>query len=173
MRIVSESTLVDGLTEWGQHEVMGRHGIEAGFDANDPKACLNHLLWYRSPAIARVLDRVPLKTFVVDFEHKDSQSMVLADGRTMKQWIDDARRSNGAELEYFNQLVNDGSLHSGRLFCVSQMRRNQPLQIGRLTVYDGWHRAAAWLERCNKGLVSMLRSYLVITRNEDRYLPHQ
>lgn len=170
MRIVSDSTLLDALADWAMHEVSGRHGAEAPCDASDAKECLNFLLWYRSPSIARILGRAPLKTFVVDLEYRDHRSMILADGRTLAQWIEDVKRTGGEKRRYFDQLVDVSPLQTGRLFCAAKVKQSNPLRIGRLTLYDGWHRAAAWLQRCNSGRVSAIRSYVVVTSKEDRHL---
>ena len=106
---------------------------------------------------------------LVEFEINDIVSLVLADGRTIDKWIEDANASGGEALEYFNKLVKENTLNNGYLFCASKLTNNDPLQLSILVLYDGWHRTAAWVARNRQGDSTTIKSYLVIANEEDRF----
>jgi hypothetical protein len=111
-------------------------------------------LRYRAPLIAHILSHHPVGAVMVELEPDDANVCVLADGRTLDQWIVQA---SGADLAHFEKLRDDAAPPQGPL--VAAIRESGPTPI---ILYDGWHRSAAWFERCRTGRHSNISAHLLL-----------
>ena len=163
MRTLSHSSLVEVLATWGEHEARGRKHDDPHSDIGDRLAYIDFALRSRAVGIAAILERNPQATTLVEFDPPESDAFVLLDGRSVDDWIHAARKDNGAEWAHFRRLVEGDVPPAGPLVASA---RFQPPQnsIGPITLWDGWHRAAAWRERCRNGRPSRISAFLILTR---------
>lgn len=168
MRKISEATIVDALTHWGVNEVIGRHSNEQPCDPSDHAACLNYLLFYRSPYVGRIIERSAFQTLLVELDPNDVGRMILADGRSINKWLTDMDKSNSDSMGYLNKLDEDPTLISGKIICAAKVITLNPLELSVVVVYDGWHRMAAWAKNAQKLQLPPIQGYLMLTKKEDR-----
>ena len=170
MRNISESSLADALAHWGHHEASGRLKNNVECDSSDRLVCLNLVLQCRTPYVARIIAREPLSTHLVAFEPQDAVSFVLADGRSIEDWIARTTAAGDEACAYFRRMVEDPAVATGRIVCAADFANHDARQLGTIVLYDGWHRAAAWVERNRTGNPSVLEAYLIIVRHPDPLL---
>lgn len=174
MQIKSRQTLTKALAGWGAHEAHGRLAGRTQVDTANPLACAELALQSRSPYVGRILLRDPLAVLEVELTVADIGNLVLADGRSLASWKADVTRDNGESAAHIQRLIDDstGSANGGHLLCAATVVSDAPtLRINHAVLYDGWHRAAAFLERARRGRAHGIRGYLVTTREADRLLP--
>ena len=174
MQIKSRQTLTRALAGWGAHEAQGRLAGKTRVDTANPLACAELALQSRSPYVGRILLRDPLAVLEVEMSAADLGNLVLADGRSLASWAADTSRENGESAAHIRRLIDDSasSANAGHLLCAATVVAESPaLRINDAVLYDGWHRAAAFLERARLGRAHSIRGYLVTTRAADRLLP--
>lgn len=164
MKQISQSTLIEALAVWGEHEATGRLKGTVQIDLNSKFACADLALRYRAPLIRHILEREPIATFTVEIDASDVPSIMLADGRTVDSWIQLNSASKGSSWTYFRQLVDADDPPPGQIFCTATFDQSQSTYTGPLVVYDGWHRISAWAERVRLGRLSTIAAFLVLTR---------
>jgi hypothetical protein len=168
MQNQARARLVDALAAWGAHEAPGRGQQQfpgqIAVDTNDPIACLEFILWFRSRVIAHLLAREPVMTIKTTFNASDISKLVLFDGRTVATWIAETNNASGGEShQHFNALVQGTRPLSGSLLVGAQMVAPPPaLQIRHQILYEGWHRAAAIVQRAQAGLSDTIDAYIVL-----------
>jgi hypothetical protein len=149
------------LAAWGAHEAAGRIKAEAQIDINDKFACADFALRYRAPLIAAILQLEPKATVLVEYAPNESDAFALFDGRSIDEWIQSTRNSNGPEASHFRTMVAAATPPKGPL--VTSAKFQPSTAIGRITLWDGWHRAGAWRERHRLGTSSHISAFLVLT----------
>lgn len=167
MVVVSETKLVEALAAWGAHEASGRLQGKVKCEITDKLNCINLALHYRAPYVARLLAREPLSTLLVEFEPSDIASVVLANGRTIHAWIQATTTSESDAHAYFCRLVECATPPEGQLIVAAELIDPVKHHLGAFMLYDGWHRAAAWVERNKQGKASNMAAFLVVTRHCD------
>jgi hypothetical protein len=173
VRVLSQSSLVDALSQWGAHEAAGRLIGQQQIDPSDRLASLNLVLHVRSPFVARILFRQPQATLSVDFDIGDLNSLILADGRSIESWITTVRASGGDSLSHFDKLVSGSGAPVGPIFAAGTGSPDSQ-SVESLVLYDGWHRAAAWFERARLGKAdSPLNGYVVLSGLDDPLLQRE
>lgn len=170
MHGMTPSTLVEALAHWGAHEAAGRFRGRIACDPGDPLACIDLVLHGRSPHLARLLASEPVATVSVNLDPDDSAHLVLADGRSLAAWIAAAQAEGGLAATHWHAMVERPQPPDGRVICGAELLDAATHQIGPLVLYDGWHRAAAWHERCRLGRPEPLGAYVVLTRRPDARL---
>lgn len=174
MQIKSRQTLTSALASWGAHEAEGRLAGKIQVDTVNPMACTEVALLSRSPYIARILLREPQAVFEVELNAVDIRSLVLANGRSIESWRTDIDLENGESIAHVQRLIYDqeDSANRGYLLCAATLVSDTPtLQLSDVVLYDGWHRAAAFVEKVHLTRAKSIHGYLVITRTADRFLP--
>lgn len=164
MEHLTQANLVEVLAEWGAHEAKGRNQSEVQFDLNDKFACADYALRFRAPLISAILKLEPIGTALYELNENESNAVVLFDRRNIDQWIQDAQNSNGKEWEHFQTMVDAETPPKGPLIASAKHEQSSNT-IGPLILWDGWHRAAAWYERCRIGKPSCISCYLIFTAN--------
>jgi len=155
MRELGSSRVIDALADWGTHEAAGRwRGREAPLPAGDVAAAADFALRNRAPFVALILSHEPRGVVTVELEPQDADLLVLADGRNLEQWIAQADADSRA---HFEQLRDAETPPQGPLVLAVLAPGPSPL-----VVFDGWHRSAAWFERCRGGRPSNLSAHLLI-----------
>lgn len=173
MRKLATSTLGDALASWGAHEASGR-GSEHRVDPLSRAACLDFVLWYRARFVARILERQPVETIIVEFDATESGALFLADGRTVKTWVKDVAETGGSSYQHFLKLAASEIALKGLLVAVAKLPDAVSGQLGPIVLFDGWHRAGAWWSRANNdGRSETMQAFLVFTEDEDHYLEFQ
>lgn len=170
MHGMAPSTLVEALAHWGGHEASGRFRGRVDCDPGDPMACVDLVLHGRSPHVARILASEPVATVSVSLDPGDGAHLVLADGRSLDAWIATAQAEGGPSATHWRELVERPEPPEGRVICGAELLDAATRRIGLLVLYDGWHRAAAWHERCRLGRGEPLGAYVVLTRWPDARL---
>lgn len=174
MQIKSRQTLTKALAGWGAHEAQGRLAGKIHVDTANAMACAELALQSRSPYVGRIVLRDPLAVLEVELAAADIGNLVLADGRSIASWKADVTREHGESAAHIRRLIDDptGSANGGHLLCAATVVSDAPtLRINDAVLYDGWHRAAAFLERARLGRAHSIRGYLVTARVADPLLP--
>jgi hypothetical protein len=158
---LSQSNLVELLAAWGKHEATGRKETGAQIDDNDPFTCADFALRYRAPLVSAILNLEPQVTMFVEFDPTESDAFMLFDGRNIDSWIQSTQNSNSSDADYFRAMVRAATPPEGPLVTSAQLQSSAPL--GPIFLWDGWHRSAAWRERCKTGKLSRISGYLILT----------
>lgn len=173
MQIKSRQTLTNTLASWGKHEAEGRLAGKIQVDTANLMACTEFALLFRSPYIARILLREPQAVFEVELDAGDIGNLVLADGRSVESWQADTTQENGESAAHVQRLIHDpwDGAGKGYLICAATLVPGNPSQqLSDIVIYDGWHRAAAFMERVRLARAKSIHGYLVITRTADQFL---
>lgn len=174
MQMKSRKALTNALASWGEHEAKGRLAGKVRVDTANPMACVEFALLIRSPYVGRILLRDPQAVFEVELDAADIGNLVLSDGRSVEAWQADTAKENGESAAHVQRLIQepvDGA-SKGHLICAATLVQGDPAQqLSDIVLYDGWHRAAAFLERVRLARAKSIHGYLVLTRTADRYLP--
>jgi len=137
-------------------------------DAEDPIACVALALSLRSMFIARIIASEPVITLRGLVSASGIQSLQLADGRTVSEWMASASQSGSEGWRFVEAMVSAPTAPVGALIAAAQLITEEPdVVTGPKYLYDGWHRAAAWLERSRQGLDEDAPIYLILTRQQD------
>jgi hypothetical protein len=155
MQVVSENyLLLDALAAWGAHEADGRARDRYPIDISDKYACANFIMWQRAPYVSHILSRNPHPTaLLVELDANEFGVIRLANGLTLEQWIEQA---DADATKHFRRLCDAPESPQGPLVGACYESFAAPIML-----YDGWHRAAAWFERCRTGRPSTITSYLI------------
>jgi len=174
MQIKSRQTLTNALARWGEHEAQGRLAGKIQVDTTNPMVCTEFALLSRSPYIARILLREPQAVFEVEMNAVDIGNLVLADGRSVESWQAGTAQDDSESAAHIQRLIHDPGegASKGYLLCAATLVSDNPSQqLSDIVLYDGWHRAAAFMERVRLARAKSIPGYLVITRTADRFLP--
>ena len=154
MKQLHTTTLLDALAVWGAHEAAGRYHSKVEINTDDKFRCADFILRYRAPLAAQILLHNPRGAIVVELEPKDSSAIFLADGRTIEQWIADVE---GDSEKHYRRLCEATDAPCGPLIGAIHQSGHGPIIL-----FDGWHRAAAWFERCRSGRPASIEAQLII-----------
>lgn len=154
MKQIGKSSLLDALSIWGAHEAAGRLKDRVEIDTNDKFKCADLALRYRAPLVAHILSHNPAGAIIANLDYNDAQNILLADGKKIEQWIENV---DGNSKEHFEKLCKAFEPPAGPLVGAVHQSGNGPIVL-----YDGWHRAAAWFERCRNGNLSPIDAQLII-----------
>lgn len=169
MRFEHKTTLAQALAHWGAHEGQGRlHAQLKGRHLETPLDWVDLVMHTRAQMVAHILNRLPRLCIEVQLEPADASLLGLSSGRNVEEWLQGLREEQQVEsLQHIEQLAHDGLPPNNRVLLVSPMLEepatDTSLSLGPLTVYDGWHRVAAWKQRCESGQPGTLGAHLVVT----------
>lgn len=164
MKKLSQTNLVEVFAEWGAHEAKGRNDSEVQLDINDKFSCADYALRFRAPLISAIFKLEPIGTALYELNENESSAIALFDRRNLDQWIQDAKKSNGSGWEHFQAMVDETQPPKGPLVASAKYQQSKNA-VGHLILWDGWHRAAAWHQRCKIGKSSCITCYLILTAN--------
>jgi hypothetical protein len=148
------STLVEALAAWGEHEANGRLRGQVQIASNDRAAFADLTLRYRAPFVTHLLSHYPTDAVMIDFEPRDADAIFLADGRKLSDWSTGASQES---LAHYKTLCESASPPLGPLVAAIHASGQGPF-----VRYDGWHRAAAWRQRCSSGRGSNISAHLIL-----------
>jgi hypothetical protein len=162
MNILDPSVrLIDALSGWGLRETVKYPGMEVPSDDSERTMLgMEVVLRHVPELIARLLLAEPLGVtepcgvVEVDFGSEESDKLYLCNGMsvvTYTEWY-------GTD-EHVRRLVETPDFRP--LVCAVQVDEQD---TGPIVVYDGFHRAAAWLIRAHEGTPYRLAAYLIKTR---------
>jgi len=160
MKILGPGRLAEVLSEWGHREAsLGKPGAELPSPAESLGAVVDGvevILRHIPKLIARILVAEPLDVLAVEFLPEEGEKLYL---------------HNGEALTAYTDRVAVGDIPvQGALVCVMQVdRQNVSRQVSPVMIYDGWHRAAAWLTRVRAGCSDPIRAHLVKTAAIDPF----
>ncbi len=175
MNILDSSIrLIDALAGWGLREAHNpkKYGIDLPSDENQRTMLGMEIVLRHVPElIARILLAEPLGVaeqrgvLRVDFGPDELDKMDLCNGTplaTYTEWVSkDETPDHG---EYVRRLVQDPDVLP--LVCTVQVAEDDTERlVGPIVVYDGFHRAAAWLIRARKGLPGRPTADLIKTKH--------
>jgi hypothetical protein len=154
LRQLGSSTVIEALAAWGEHEAKGRLNGKLSPAPGRTQDFADLTLRYRAPFVAHLVSHYPTGAVLVELELADAERIFLADGRHLSSWL------SGASLEstaYFASLRDAEVPPAGPLVASVHSSGSGPYVL-----YDGWHRAAAWLDRCKSGKVSNIAAHLIV-----------
>ncbi len=170
MRSFEECSIAEALSAWGHHEAGSRRKAQLppDLDLSDPTACVSVALQFRPMFIARILASEPIVTLRGLIPAAEIASLALADGTTVPEWIASNARNGGEGLRSVQAMAESATRLHGALIVAAQLLSEEPEVVtGPKYLYDGWHRAAAWLERSKRGLDEDVPIYLILTKQQD------
>ncbi len=150
------------FAEWGAHEAKGRNASKVQPDLSDKFACADYILRFRPALISAIIKLKPVSTALFELNENESNAIMLFDGKNLDQWIQDENISNDSGWEHIQTMVGEEQAPNGALVASVEYEQAQNT-IGPLILWDGWHRAAAWHERCNNGKSSCITCYVILT----------
>jgi hypothetical protein len=96
--------------------------------------------------------------------------MVLADGRTIPQWIEAVGTQDASGDAFCRSMADSAQPVEGPLICTVPVSSDDRAQmLGPIVLYDGWHRAAAWWMQVDRGGNYHIDAYLVLTKLPDHF----
>lgn len=136
---------------------------KVNFDLSNNQLCADFALRHRAPLVSAILGLVPMQTAVVEFEAEESEALFLFDGRNIDAWLEaaDAVKDNG--WKHVQNMVSGVSPLEGPLVVTATCQVTPDGPIGRIILWDGWHRAAAWRRLFLSGKSSSMTAYLILT----------
>jgi hypothetical protein len=162
--------LVDALAGWGLREAAVKHRLAIPGDETERTAFgVDVVLRHVPVLIARILAAEPLDVGVphsvlrVDLGSEDAATLFLHNGMPLTTYTD--RLSECAagrrEIEMLVQTPDPRPL-----VCTLQVADSDPdCASGPVVIFDGWHRAAAWLTRVRVGDTCRLAADLIKTKH--------
>lgn len=154
MNTLKPIRLIDALSGWGLREATCKYGMEVPSDESQRTMLgIDVVLRHVSELIARILLAKPLGVaeqrgvLRVDFGSEESDKLYLWNGTPLATYTDWVSKDETPE-------------HGQYVWRLVQTPDRAPL----VCVYEGWHRAAAWLTRTREGLPCRLTADLIKTR---------
>lgn len=168
MRVIGPKNLGQTLTEWALHEGRGRgRGAEA-LDALPPSQGRFHaacfLLENRRNVVAAILAAEPLDSLIIEVRPEDVPRINTMGALPLERFSANMLAAHDADGsgDWVRQLVAGGDV-VGPFVAVA--RRPE----GPLTLFDGLHRAAAWVGHANAGRRYPILVDVVITARAAPY----
>lgn len=163
--------LIDALAGWGLREAVRKYGTEIPSDASDRIMLgMDVVLRHVPELVARLLLAEPLGVtaprgvLTVDFGPEEIDNLYLWNGTRLATYTDGVDKDETPEHgQYVRSLVRTPDVLP--LVCAVEVtEEDTECPVGPVVIYDGWHRAAAWLIRAREGLPSRLTAGLIKTR---------
>ena len=110
----------------------------------------------------------PRSILEVEILPEEAEEIYLFDGTSLPQWTAAKIVEDSPAAAYVRDLARSDQEIAGRLVATLQMPEQE--QRGPAVLYDGWHRAAAWLSQIQRGRRYPVRANLIITRDPDPFL---
>jgi hypothetical protein len=176
MRIVQQCRLVDVLGEWGIHEGGGRLQLPAGTFEGDERLLkgVELALIYRCPLAWRILAGMPVRCFRVAISPEDVPALVIANGRTAEDWTTTMLENETESGEHVRAQAERPEIVAGPLTCTAQMADGRLDRVKPpIVIFDGWHRAAAWISQLRRGAAYPISAGLIVTTYPVKLLGNQ
>jgi len=168
VRVIEQCRLVDVFGEWGIHEGEGRLQLPAGtFDSTDRLlAGVEIALTRRSPLAWRVLAGWPMAALRVEITPGDVPALNITDGRTADEWTTAVLEDPTDSGAHVRRLADGGASVSGPLVCTAQSVDGNVTRLKPpIVIFDGWHRAAAWIAQLRRGQAYPIAGQLIVTEH--------
>jgi hypothetical protein len=168
VRNVGACRLVDVLGEWGNHEGEGRLQLPPNALQGDAKLLggVEVVLTYRSPLAWRMVAGWPMACARVEIVPEDLPTLRIADGRTAEEWTTAILEDQTDSGKHVRNLADAVREVVGPLTCTAQTADGS---VGRVqapvVIFDGWHRAAAWIAQLQRGANYSISGSLVVTQH--------
>lgn len=176
MRILKECRLVDVLGEWGIHEGEGRLQLPAGTFEGDERLLsgVEVTLTRRSPLAWRILAGWPMASLRIEIAPDDVAALRITDGRTVEDWTNAVLKDQMESGAHVRALADTAEVVSGPLTCTAQTADGSVACVKPpIVIFDGWHRAAAWIAQLRRGATYPMAGSLVVTRHPVALLGQQ
>lgn len=168
MRISGACRLVDVLGEWGIHEGEGRLHLPPSSLQGDARL-LNGVevaLIYRSPLAWRLLAGWPIACVRVEIAPEDVPALRITDGRTADEWTTAVLGDQTDSGQHVRELADAVREVTGPLTCTAQTADGSVAGVQPpITIFDGWHRVAAWIAQLRGGANYAIMGSLVVTHH--------
>jgi hypothetical protein len=129
-------------------------------------------LTFRSPLAWRILAAVPMDCLRVELAPEDVPTMQIADGRWLADWTKAVISEQADSGAHVRALAHAGEPVQGPLTCTASLAEGSRTDIvPPLVIFDGWHRAAAWVAQLGCGAHYPITANLVVTRKPVPLLP--
>lgn len=173
MRLVSTYRLVDAFADWGLHEAPTRLQLKLPPGLQGVERIVTGAevaLTRRSPFAWRILAAWPIACFRIELTAEDVPLTIIADGRLVSEWTDAVLRDNTPSGNHVRDLARSSNPVAGPLLCTSRRAQDTPADSmivdPPLVIFDGWHRAAAWIVQGREGRHYPIIANLVVTQHE-------
>ncbi len=160
--------LVDVLGEWGAHEAEGRLRLPptAVQGAARVLAGVEVALTYRSPLAWRMFAGWPMASARVEIAPEDVPALQITDGRTADEWTTAILEDHTDSGKHVRSLADGAREVVGPLTCAAQTADGTVGSVqAPIVIFDGWHRAAAWIAQLRRGANYSISGSLVVTQH--------
>jgi len=164
-------SLIDALSGWGLREATVKHGMVVPSDESQRTMLgMDVVLRHVPKLIAQILLAEPLGVaesrgvLRVDFGPEESDKLRLYDGTLLATYTDWVSRDETWKVgQYVRRLVKTPDFLP--LVCAVRVAEEDPDRLEwPAAIYDGWHRAAAWLTSAREGFPYRYTADLIKTR---------
>ncbi len=168
MKVVGQCRVADAFSEWGIHEGVGRLQLPAGVFAGPDRLVLGVevTLTRRSPLAWRILAGWPMGCLRVEIVPEDVPGLRITDGRTADAWTTAVLAGQTDSGAHVRALAAAPEPVSGPLICTAQSADGGLVRVKPpIVIFDGWHRAAAWIEQLRHGAAYAITGMLLVTEH--------
>lgn len=168
MRIVGECRSVEVLGEWGIHEGQGRLQLPAGMFQGEMRLLSGAevALTCRPPLAWRILAGWPIACLRIEIAAEDVPALRITDGRTAQDWTTAVLSDQTDSGSHVRALADAAEAVSGPLICTAQTTDGSVSRMRPpIVIFDGWHRAAAWIAQLRRGAAFPITGSLVVTQH--------
>jgi len=176
VKVLGPRRLVEVLTDWGLHEANGRLRGSLPAELVPPEEGVERAvrgleiaLRTRAPLIARILASTPLRVLRVEIAPDDIPLLAIFDGRPLQDWANAILADKTASGDHARQLAKADTQVSGPFVCAAALGLDDTPGSLRepVVIYDGWHRAAAWVSHCRRRAPYPVTADVIITQHTD------
>src|SRR5262249_17489878 len=90
----------------------------------------------------------------------------IADGRTAEVWTTAVLPRDDDSGKHVRVLADAAANVTGPLLCTAQSDDGNPRRVcPPVAIFDGWHRAAAWITQIRRGRTYAISGYLIVTQH--------
>lgn len=160
--------MVDVLGEWGNHEGEGRLHLPPSALQGEARllAGVEVALTYRSPLAWRMFAGWPLACARVEIVPEDVPTLRITDGRTAEEWTTAILEDRMDSGRHVRGLADVAKEVVGPLTCTAQTADGTVARVQTpIVIFDGWHRAAAWIAQLRRGANFSISGSLVVTQH--------
>jgi hypothetical protein len=160
VNILQRCRIVDALGEWGTHNTSWR----AGREISDAEDGVNFVLTYYAELVGRILAAFPFACLRTEILAEDLPLLQLHDHRPADV-LTTLRAVDSREGDYVRMMTAAEAPVMGPLTSTCQaavVDGTFQLQPPFL-IFDGWHRAAAWILQGRAGKVYPITANVILT----------